>query len=297
MNVADQSAPKPRHKRPPADQVTPDTSIWCPACQCEHPARAFNKETRRFSGLSGICREAQAAKRRTPEGKAETAKRNQARWSKPEYRAKSKGWQRERRKRLGATHDLRRSRARLQRIVDEWKRQGCGECGYNDIRAIDPDHREGEVKVGHVSRLVQLCVSEKRLRAELAKCVPRCARCHRRLTHRQRYSKNRTASRVPPSWRRRIEMQDVNDLIKLHTGCADCGWRGWARGLDWDHVRGSKISTIAIMIGRIDSWLAILAEMAKCEVVCANCHRIRTANRRIRSPNSAPVGSSRTGLA
>jgi hypothetical protein len=28
------------------------------------------------------------------------------------------------------------------------------------------------------------------------------------------------------------------------------------------------------------SWQSILDEMAKCEVVCANCHRRRTARRR-----------------
>ena len=76
-------------------------------------------------------------------------------------------------------------------------------------------------------------------------------------------------------------MQDANDSIKLVRGCADCGWAKWARGLDWDHVRGPKVSTIAIMIGRRDSWQAIEEEMAKCEVVCANCHRIRTHERRL----------------
>ena len=71
-------------------------------------------------------------------------------------------------------------------------------------------------------------------------------------------------------------MQDVNDVIKLVNCCTDCGWSEWARGLDWDHVRGPKVATIAIMIGRIDAWSKVLAEMAKCEVVCANCHRRRT---------------------
>ena len=266
--------------RPPADLVTPDTPIWCPACQREHPASAFNKETRKFSGLSGICREAQAAKRRSPEGKEATAKRNQVRWSNPEYRAKSLQWQRNRRERFGATRDLRRARRRLLRIVNEWKQQGCIDCGYEDIRAIDPDHLDGETKAGHLSRLVTMCASAARIRAELAKCVARCARCHRRVTQQQRPCEWRTATRLPPSWQRRLDRQDLNDLIKILHGCSDCGWNLWARGLDWDHVRGIKIAGISKLIADGRPWVEVLAEMGKCEVVCANCHRIRTALRR-----------------
>lgn len=142
--------PRRRHRRPPADAITPDTPIWCPACQEEHPASDFNKESRRYSGLAGICRTAQATARRTPEGRAATAARNRRRWDDPQYRAKSLEWQRQRRERNGANADLRRARLRLQRIVDEWKAQGCIDCGYDDIRAIDPDHLDSGTKDGHV---------------------------------------------------------------------------------------------------------------------------------------------------
>lgn len=223
---------------------------------------------------------AQSAARRTPEGKAATAARNARRWEDPEYRKKSLEWQRQRRKRNGATADLRRSRQRLQRIVDEWKRHGCIDCGYDDIRAVDPDHLDSGTKDGHVSRLVQLCASAARIRAELAKCVPRCARCHRRITQQQRPCTWRTAERLPPSWRRRLEYQDRNDAIKLARGCADCGWREWARGLDWDHVRGTKVASIAGLIANGRLWSEIEDEIAKCDLVCANCHRIRTTVRR-----------------
>jgi hypothetical protein len=268
-----------RRRRPPASEITPDTLIWCPWCQQEHPASAFNKESRRFSGLAGICRLAQADKRQLPEEQAKSKQRNKRRWADPVYREKSLAASAARRKTHGLS-DLRRARARLQSIVDAWKEQGCIDCGYQDIRAIDPDHVDSDSKVHRVSRLVQLCASAQRIRDELEKCVPRCARCHRRRTHQQRFARIRLADRVPPSWRRRLEMQDANDVIKLSYGCADCGWNGWARGLDWDHVRGIKVSTIAIMIARLDPWEDVLVEMAKCEVVCANCHRIRTRTRR-----------------
>lgn len=271
--------PRKRRRRPPAAEVTPETPIWCPACKREHPASEFNKETRRYSGLAGICRTAQAEARRTPEGREKARQVNLRRWANEDYRAKSLAASQQRRKQKGK-EDLRRARARLQCIVDGWKLQGCIDCGYEDIRAIDPDHLDSATKDGHVSRLVQLCASAARISAELDKCVPRCARCHRKITQQQRPCLWRGAEKLPPSWRRRLEFQDRNDALKLARGCADCGWRAWARGLDWDHVRGTKARGIATLIANGRPWTEVEAEMAKCDVVCANCHRIRSAERR-----------------
>lgn len=229
--VLSSQRPQKRRRRPPAQAITPDTPIWCPACQREHPASAFNRESRKFSGLQNICREAQARARRTPEGRAAAARRNKRRWADPAYRAKSLEWQQARRSRVGATVDLRRARQRLQAIVAVWKAQGCVDCGYADIRAIDPDHLDSGKKDGNVSRLVQLCASAARIEAELAKCLPRCARCHRRVTQRQRPCNWRSVEKLPPSWRRRLEAQDLNDAIKLERRCADCGWPSGRGGL------------------------------------------------------------------
>lgn len=267
-----------RHRRPPASEITPQTPIWCPACQAEHPASDFNKESRKFSGLHGICREAQRRARQTVEGRRKTSERNKRRWADPQYRAKSREWQRQRYERNG-TAELKKARARLQAIVDEWKSRGCVDCGYSDIRAIDPDHVDSTTKDGTLSRMVQLCASETRIRRELEKCVPRCARCHRKITELQRRSKLRDRDKLPPSWQQKLDHQDRIDALKLGQGCADCGWRGWARGLDFDHVRGEKVGTISTLIGRGASWMVIVTELLKCECVCANCHRIRTLER------------------
>jgi hypothetical protein len=45
--------------------------------------------------------------------------------------------------------------------------------------------------------------------------------------------------------------------------------------LEFDHLRDKRFS-IGQDISR-RSWRSILAEMEKCEVVCANCRRRRTA--------------------
>lgn len=272
-------ATRQRHRRPPADAITPETPIWCPACQVEHPAADFNRETRRFSGLSGICRVAQAAARQTPEGRAATRERNQRRWAREDYRERSLVSARARRKVKGK-NDLKRARARLLRIVDEWKLQGCVDCGYADIRAIEPDHRPGQIKVDNVSRLVTNCASAARIRAELAKCDPRCVRCHRRATMLKRPNSWRRSLNLPPSWQERLARQDFNDALKLALGCADCGWAGWARGLDWDHARGEKLHEISSLVNHRGPIDYLIRETSKCDVVCANCHRIRTIERR-----------------
>lgn len=57
--------------------------------------------------------------------------------------------------------------------------------------------------------------------------------------------------------------------------CADCQEKFPYYVMDFDHVRGKKIAAISRLINK-GSLSALLAEMEKCDVVCANCHRIRT---------------------
>ncbi|KKL20663.1 hypothetical protein LCGC14_2453200 [marine sediment metagenome] len=67
--------------------------------------------------------------------------------------------------------------------------------------------------------------------------------------------------------------------IKLKSGCVDCGYDGHTAALDFDHVRGEKIKDVSRMV--TGSREKLMAEIAKCEVRCANCHRIKTHDRRL----------------
>ena len=62
--------------------------------------------------------------------------------------------------------------------------------------------------------------------------------------------------------------------------CADCGGTFPSVCMDFDHVRGTKLFAIGARTRTTREKL--LAEIAKCDVVCANCHRIRTHERRQR---------------
>lgn len=70
--------------------------------------------------------------------------------------------------------------------------------------------------------------------------------------------------------------------IEFKTGkpCFDCGEMFPHYVLEFDH-RGDepKQFNIANMIPA-KGWAAILTEIAKCDLVCANCHKIRTYVRR-----------------
>lgn len=61
--------------------------------------------------------------------------------------------------------------------------------------------------------------------------------------------------------------------------CADCGGRFHHAAMDCDHVRGIKLHDVW-RLSMSGSLRSIDAELKKCEVVCANCHRIRSYNRR-----------------
>lgn len=63
--------------------------------------------------------------------------------------------------------------------------------------------------------------------------------------------------------------------LLLRSSCKDCGEKD-PRVLDFDHL-GDKKFEISQMVNRhTRSWKAIEEEMAKCEIVCANCHRKRS---------------------
>lgn len=68
------------------------------------------------------------------------------------------------------------------------------------------------------------------------------------------------------------------DALKLERGCVDCGYDAHVAALNFDHLPGEeKVANVASMMSRGRE--AIEAEIAKCEVRCANCHAIITAER------------------
>ncbi len=67
------------------------------------------------------------------------------------------------------------------------------------------------------------------------------------------------------------------DLLKDEP-CMDCRKRFPPECMDWDHVRGKKLLKLgeSVRYQRVK----LEKELAKCDLVCANCHRTRTRKRR-----------------
>lgn len=58
--------------------------------------------------------------------------------------------------------------------------------------------------------------------------------------------------------------------------CVDCGYDNWL-ALQFDH-RDPTIKEFDISSNKKKSLDALKREIAKCDIVCANCHWIRTAH-------------------
>lgn len=78
--------------------------------------------------------------------------------------------------------------------------------------------------------------------------------------------------------RRRKTNRQLVDEIKSTTPCFDCKKLYPPECMDFDHLR-DKLANISKLVATDCSWSRIEVEMEKCELVCANCHRIRTFSR------------------
>ena len=89
------------------------------------------------------------------------------------------------------------------------------------------------------------------------------------------------------------ESRNIVDTIKLQSGCIKCGYNKNPKALEFNHIdpatkyrdRNGKsvdIARMALASGKESkvksrySIKTILAEIEKCEILCANCHREHT---------------------
>ena len=107
-----------------------------------------------------------------------------------------------------------------------------------------------------------------------------CKWCSRERS-KQYYQENKEKHKaITKARRRRITSEYKQRLREIleSSECADCRIEN-ILVLEFDHVRGKKRGNVTTMLNYGCSWETILEEIEKCEIVCANCHRIRTYSR------------------
>ena len=97
-------------------------------------------------------------------------------------------------------------------------------------------------------------------------------------------SKRERHAEATARWRQRHPDRFADRIATINSlkdvPCKDCGGRFPSECMDFDHVRGPKLFNVGTCSRNGVSETRLDAEIAKCEIVCANCHRIRTKKRR-----------------
>lgn len=77
--------------------------------------------------------------------------------------------------------------------------------------------------------------------------------------------------------------------LKSETACADCHHKYPPHVMQFDHLGDApKVADISVLVNHPSSLEKLQAEIAKCEIVCANCHADRTHQRRLKLITPGP---------
>lgn len=253
----------------------------CPSCKVEKPVTEYGRAASRKDGLSPYCkacsREKANALAKRPDQQAKRKAYYEAnketllgqakeRWStrRDAYEPARQRWAAEHREETLAWQ--REHGTRHREFVDALKAgKPCLDCAESyPPYVMEYDHVRGEKrhnigKMGNHKR--------ERVIEEIEKCDLVCCACHRVRSH---------ARRKPPTTPKLVAYRAWLDTLKA-VPCADCGRTRPPEAMDFDHADGDKVQNITDMW----SWGRdkVVAEIAKCQLVCANCHRVRTVQR------------------
>ena len=105
-----------------------------------------------------------------------------------------------------------------------------------------------------------------------------CFECQR-IYSRAHYQRNKSRHNARRRRNQTVYVAKNKELMRQYLKgqrCVDCGISN-PLVLEFDHVRGVKRREVSIMLCSGFAWKRILEEIAKCEIRCANCHRVKTA--------------------
>lgn len=78
-------------------------------------------------------------------------------------------------------------------------------------------------------------------------------------------------------WNRNLDIKRFIYEYRKQTPCVDCGLVGNPMLVEFDHIKGDKKFNLAHAFMKKGMTIDIVKqEIAKCEIRCNNCHRIKT---------------------
>lgn len=102
------------------------------------------------------------------------------------------------------------------------------------------------------------------------------------------FQENRDRLREAQNSRRSLMRRRAHE-IKALTPCKDCGETFPHYIMQFDHLPQFEKAFNVSMISRCPSMEALMEEIAKCDVVCSNCHAHRTFMRKRSRKESSPL--------
>ena|SRR5258708_5369841 len=104
-----------------------------------------------------------------------------------------------------------------------------------------------------------------------------CKRC-KKVQDKKYYLKDKSKHYLRVKRYRQEMLLKIWDYLLEHP-CVDCGNNN-PIVLEFDHIRDKKASISDMVRLHRCSWQTLEMEIKKCEVRCANCHRIKTSKER-----------------
>lgn len=192
---------------------------------------------------------------------------------KPCFKAKRKTYYKENKDKIIKKNYSRREF--LAQEVDKLKKGiPCKDCGQiYETFCMDFDHLRDKKRC--ISKMVHDTWSLSSIKEEIKKTELVCVLCHRDRTHQRKEKKSKVKDKV----RKKVIERNTNIVnLAKSVPCTICNIQYNPWQMDFDHTNPeNKKSAVANLRAFGYSTKVIHNEINKCQVLCALCHRRKTA--------------------
>ena len=155
----------------------------------------------------------------------------------------------------------------------------CVKCQYSNIDVLQFDHYKGD-KIAEVHSMQSI----KKIDEEIKKCQLLCSICHHIKTAQEHKHKDFTNKNMTNKLNNIERNYEYVDYIKLKIGSCQMCKRNINSEIKeefcayhFDHIdENNKTANVSFLCKQGYSIDTIDKELAKCQLLCANCHMIRT---------------------